>query len=76
MGREITRILLRNTCVISTRDLISKQILQPLTGRIPKPVPVTGDSALLLDPVSIRKYNDLLLFCPRRLVAEYKLLYH
>ena len=76
MGREITRVLLRNTELISTRDIISKKILQPLTGSLMKPVTVTGDSALALKPVDSKRENRLVLFCPRRLTGNHKQLYH
>ncbi len=76
MGREITRVLLRNTELISTRDVISKKILQPLTGHLAKPVTVTGDSALALTPVDSKRKNSLILFCPRRLNGNHKQLYH
>ena len=75
-GREITRMLLRNTAIISTRDVISKQILQPLSGRLAKPITVTGDSALMLDPVKSKKAANHVLFCPRRLTENHKVLFH
>ena len=75
-GREITRMLLKNTAIISTRDLISKEILQPLSGRIIKPITVTGDSAMMLSPVAARRSGDHILFCPRRLEEEHRKLYH
>ena len=75
-GREITRVLLKNTAIISTRDTISKQILQPLSGRLAKPISVTGDSALMLDPVKIQRTPDWVLFCPRRLTENHKVLFH
>ncbi len=75
-GREITRMLLKNTAVISTRDVISKQILQPLSGKLAKPITVTGDSALMLSPVKVMKNADQILFCPRRLIENHKILYH
>lgn len=76
MGREITRMLLKNASIISTRDVISKQILQPLTGTLVKPVTVTGDSALALDSVESTRKNNHVLFCPRRLTETHKVLYH
>lgn len=76
MGREITRVLLRNASIISTRDMISKQILQPLTGQLVKPITITGDSAHALPPVESKTKNRLILFCPRRLTQSHKLLYH
>jgi polysaccharide pyruvyl transferase WcaK-like protein len=76
MGREITRMLLRNASIISTRDKTSKQILQPLTGQLVKPITVTGDSAHALNPVNSMTKNRLILFCPRRLTRSHKLLYH
>ncbi len=75
-GREITRILLKNTAIISTRDAISKQILQSLSGKLAKPITVTGDSALMLDPVKSKKETDHILFCPRRLTENHKVLFH
>lgn len=75
-GREITRMLLKNTAIISTRDVISKQILQSLSGKLGKPINVTGDSALMLDPVKTQKENDHVLFCPRRLTENHKILFH
>lgn len=75
-GREITRIVLKNTAIISTRDKYSKQILQQLTGNMSKPITVTGDSALMLAPVSVQRGSDQVIFCPRRLVEDHKLLYH
>lgn len=76
MGREITRMLLRNASIISTRDVISKQILQPLTGQLVKPITVTGDSAHALNSVNSEPKKSLILFCPRRLTRSHKLLYH
>ncbi|MCW4012019.1 MAG: polysaccharide pyruvyl transferase family protein [Candidatus Bathyarchaeota archaeon] len=76
MGREITRMLLRNASIISTRDKPSKQILQPLTGQLVKPITVTGDSALALNHVQSVTKNNLVLFCPRRLTQSHRLLYH
>ncbi len=75
-GREITRVLLRNTAIISTRDVYSKQILQPLTGQMVKPITVTGDSALMLSPVKSKTNLGRVLFCPRRLTENHKILYH
>jgi polysaccharide pyruvyl transferase WcaK-like protein len=75
-GREITRILLKNTAIISTRDIISKHILQSLSGKLAKPITVTGDSALMLDPVKSEKEQDHVLFCPRRLTENHKVLFH
>lgn len=75
MGREITRVLLRNASIISTRDTISKQILQPLAGDLVKPITVTGDSALILDTGEPKRDNSIL-FCPRRLIENHKILYH
>jgi polysaccharide pyruvyl transferase WcaK-like protein len=75
-GREITRIVLKNTAIISTRDDYSKQILQPLTGNRGKPITVTGDSALMLDPVDVKRIGDQVIFCPRRLIEDHKVLYH
>lgn len=75
-GREITRMLLKNTAIISTRDVISKQILQSLSGKLAKPITVTGDSALMLDPVKSEKEQDHVLFCPRRLTENHKVLFH
>jgi polysaccharide pyruvyl transferase WcaK-like protein len=42
IGREITRMLLKNAAIISTRDVLSKQILQLLTGLMTKPITVTA----------------------------------
>ena len=75
-GREITRILLKNTAIISTRDMISKQILQPLSGRLTKPITVTGDSALMLEPAKTQRAQNHVLFCPRRLTENHKILFH
>ena len=75
-GREITRMLMKNTALISTRDVLSKQILQPLTGTLVKPITVTGDSALMLNPMRSSHDEKKVLFCPRRLTEEHKLLYH
>jgi polysaccharide pyruvyl transferase WcaK-like protein len=75
-GREITRILLKNTAIISTRDDISKQILQSLSGKLAKPITVTGDSALMLNPVKPQKEQDHVIFCPRRLTENHKILFH
>ncbi len=75
-GREITRMLLKNTAIISTRDVLSKQILQPLTGTLTKPITVTGDSALMLNPERTSADEKRVLFCPRRLREDHKLLYH
>jgi polysaccharide pyruvyl transferase WcaK-like protein len=69
-------MLLRNTAIISTRDVISKQILQPLTGALAKPITVTGDSALTLGPVEAEAKADHVLFCPRRLNENHRVLYH
>mgnify|MGYP006282563777 CR=1 FL=1 len=76
MGREITQMLLRNTAHISTRDRISRNILQQLMGRDMKPIEVTGDSAMMLPPFKTKRRKDLILFCPRRLVENHKGLYH
>lgn len=75
-GRQITRMLLKNTAIISTRDSISKQILQPLSGKLAKPITVTGDSALILDPVKSQKEQGHILFCTRRLTENHKILFH
>ena len=76
MGREITRILLKNAAIISTRDEVSKQILQPLTGGMGKPITVTGDSALMLDSFTVQRRDHQVIFCPRRLIENHKVLYH
>ena len=81
-GREITRVLLRNSHLISTRDQASKDILSkiirtPETTLNPKPVTVTGDSALFLNPKVRRKQDgNTVLFCPRRLTSDSRTLYH
>ncbi|TRO54821.1 hypothetical protein E2P71_03635, partial [Candidatus Bathyarchaeota archaeon] len=66
----------KNTAIISTRDTLSKQILQPLTGTLTKPITVTGDSALMLNSLRSSPDEKKVLFCPRRLTGDHKLLYH
>jgi len=62
MDREITRMLLKNTSRISTRDAVSKQILQPLTGPFMKPIAVTGDSAFMINPVKAGRRSNFVVF--------------
>ncbi len=80
-GREITRVLLKNSHLISTRDQASKDILDRIIRSPEKlnsnPVTVTGDSALFVNP-NVRRTHDgaTVLFCPRRLTSDNKTLYH
>ena len=81
-GREITRVLLKNSHMISTRDQASKDILggiirPPADGLRIKPLTVTGDSALFLNPNVRRNHEgNTVLFCPRRLTSDNRTLYH
>lgn len=75
-GRIITRTLLKNTAVVSTRDSYSKQILQPLMTNGKEPIRVTGDSAFMLNSKTACKQSKLVIFCPRRLKENFKALYH
>jgi polysaccharide pyruvyl transferase WcaK-like protein len=75
-GRKITSLMLKNTEMISTRDTPSKQILQSLFNSKSQPITVTGDSSLMLNPAKVRRENELVLFCPRRLNENHRILYH
>ncbi len=81
-GREITRVLLRNSHMISTRDQASKDILAgiikpPFEGIKPKLLTVTGDSALFVNPRIRRNHEgNTVLLCPRRLASDNRTLYH
>ena len=81
-GREITRVLLRNSHRISTRDVESKDILKqvirsPVKKLNYQTLNVTGDSALFLAPDVKRNLDEnTVLFCPRRLTHDNKTLYH
>lgn len=75
-GRKITSLILKNTAMISTRDTPSKQILQSLFRREYQPITVTGDSSLMLNPAKVERENGLILFCPRRLDENNRILYH
>jgi len=85
-GIGLTRALLRQAELISTRDLPSRDELMRLG--VDKPVTVTGDSGLFLTPekpeVGLRKLAEcgvdttrpMAAVCPRALSTDHRLHYH
>lgn len=81
-GREITRVLLRYSKRISTRDEAFKEILSVVIRSTEKklkqqPLTITGDSALFVDTKTRSTHDgNTVLFCPRRLTVDNRTLYH
>ena len=76
VGREATRLVLRNMVWLTTRDRFSYEALKPFLGRQAPHFQVTGDSALVLRPPRVGPRKPRVVFCPRRLSPDYKRLYH
>lgn len=80
-GREITRVLVGKSSLVSTRDNRSKDILQsivkPRARDTTFPMTVTGDSALMMAPeIRAGGSGNKVFFCPRRLSSDNRSLYH
>ena len=85
-GRRLIRLMLRQACLISTRDELSRAILKEV--RVGKPIRVTGDSSLFMEPpepeAGLRKLaqsgidvtRPMVAICPRVLSMDYRAHYH
>ena len=85
-GRQLIRLLLRQTCLISTRDEPSRAILEGVG--VGKPIKVTGDSSLFMEPLDpeaglrrlaqsgIDVTGPMVAICPRVLSTDYRSHYH
>jgi len=86
MGRRFIRLLLRQACLISTRDEPSRLMLEELG--VEAPIRVTGDSSLFMKPLDpeagLRRLAEsgvdttrpMVTVCPRVLSADYRVHYH
>lgn len=85
-GRRLIRLLLQQAHLISTRDTPSRDLLAGLG--VEKPIRVTGDSALFMEPIDpetgLRRLAEsgvdtarpMAAVCPRVLSKSYKTHYH
>jgi len=86
VGRRLIRHLLRQASLISTRDEPSRALLREVG--VEKPIRVTGDSALFMEPLDpeagLRRLAEsgvdidrpMAAICPRVLSADYRTHYH